>query len=187
MAKQITPIMIEIIISDTLRNKANKRLDNFNFGNRNLNLFGSERDRTLIGYIGELMVMGFLGIEQGNDDYNYDIIYQKKRLEVKSISCKFKPHLDYLCTVNSYDLNGVHKQNADYYVFTRIINDMTKGWILGFINCDDFFTKGKFIKKGSTVVPGVKFWKANATVLPINQLINIDSLKSYLGSIQEGK
>jgi len=54
---------------------------------------------------------------------------------------------------------------------------MTKGWILGYIGCKEFFKRGKFIKKGSIVVPGVKFWKANATVLPINQLNSIETIK----------
>ncbi len=61
--------------------------------------------------------------------------------------------------------------------FTRIVNDLSKGWILGFIECEKFFKKGQFIEKGSTVVPGVKFWKANATVLPINKLQSIELIK----------
>lgn len=169
--------MIERKISKDILQSARDRVDKFSFGKKGKSFFGSERHRTLIGYIGELMVMEYLKVEHVDDEFDFDIIYKAKKLEIKSISCKFRPHLDYLCTVNSYDLDGVHQQESDYYVFTRIINQMTKGWILRYIGCKEFFKRGEFIKKGSIVVPGVKFWKANATVLPINQLNSIETIK----------
>ena len=61
----------------------------------------------------------------------------KKKLEIKTINCKFKPRPDFLCTVNSHDLSGVYKQNADF----------RKGWILGWIPCEEFFEKGEFVAK----------------------------------------
>ncbi|MEM6967137.1 MAG: hypothetical protein AAF573_20410, partial [Bacteroidota bacterium] len=137
-----------------------------------------EKKRTIVGYIGEQMVMDFLNIETDDNDFNYDLSFLGKRLEVKTISCKFKPYPHYLCTVNSHNLQGVHKQTADYYVFLRILNDQTKGWILGYMPCEEFFQKGKFIEKGAQVVKGVQFVKANATVLPINQLYAIEALRS---------
>tara|TARA_Y100000592_G_C5384148_1_gene274911 strand:+ start:508 stop:879 length:372 start_codon:yes stop_codon:yes gene_type:complete len=114
--------------------------------------------------------MDFLSINKNSNNFDFDLISKKgKRLEIKTITCKFKPKSNYLCTVNSYDLNGVHKQKADFYIFLRILNDFSKGWILGWISCSDFFKKGKFIKKG-TDFGKFKFVKANATVLPINEL-----------------
>ena len=172
-------MIIERIISKNIIDEATNRVNQFQFGQRGKSLFGSERDRTLIGYIGEYMVMDYLKIEIEDDQFDYDLIYANKKLEVKSISCKFKPKLNYLCTVNSFNLKGVHKQKADFYVFTRIINNMSKGWILGFIDCQKFFNKGTFVKKGSNVVPGVKFWKANATILPINELTSIQKIKKF--------
>ena len=132
--------------------------------------FGFERKRILIGYIGERIVMDFLKISKDSDNYDYDLISKKgNKIEVKTISCKSKPKMNYLCTVNSHDSNSMHKQKADVYIFTRILNDYSKGWILGWITCDYFFKKGKFIKKG-TSFGNFKFIRTNATVLPINEL-----------------
>lgn len=171
--------MQEMVITSKMREVAIQKTKHLQFDqNRGLSKFGSEKPRTIVGYIGEQMVQQYLGIEDLDDQFNFDLTYQGKRLEVKTISCKFKPYPHYLCTVNSHDLKGVHKQEADYYVFLRILNNQSKGWILGCMPCMEFFDKGKFIEKGSEVVKGVQFVKANATVLPINQLYPIDFLKS---------
>ncbi len=170
--------MHEITITPEMRSAAYQKVRHLQFNEkRGLSKFGSEKSRTVVGYIGEEMVMDFLNIEINDDDFNYDLSYQNQRLEVKTISCKFKPYPHYLCTVNSHNLEGVHKQSADYYVFLRILNDQSKGWLLGCMPCNEFFEKGKFVEKGATVVKGVQFVKANATVLPINQLYDIGKLK----------
>jgi hypothetical protein len=162
--------MIEINITKELIEKAQQRANKINFNRQELNKFGSEKDRTIFGYLGEEIVAQHLKIKNNIDDYEFDLFYKGYKLEIKTISCKFKPPSHFLCTVNSHDLNGTHKQKADFYIFTRILNDKSKGWILGYIKCDDFFKKGNFINKGSEVVKGLNFIKANATVLEINQL-----------------
>jgi len=163
--------MIEIIITEEAIKYAKQKLSKvISKDNLDLNKFGSERHRILVGYIGEKIIMDYLSLQKDVDDFDFDLMSKKnKRLEVKTISCKFKPKEDYWCTVNSHDLNGVHKQKADYYIFLRITNDFSKGWILGWISCDDFFKKGTFISKG-TDFDKFKFKKANATVLTIGEL-----------------
>ena len=151
-------------------NSAQQRANIISFDKKELNKFGSEKERTVIGYLGEELVKNFLNITNITDSYDYDLQYKGYKLEVKTISCKFKPLSDYLCTVNSHDLNNVHKQNADYYIFTRIVNDKSKGWVLGYMKCKEFFEKGTFIKKGTKVISNVNFEYANATTLEINKL-----------------
>lgn len=141
-----------------------------------LSKFGSENNRILTGYIGERLVMNYLGIIEESDTYNYDVLFRGKKLEIKTISCKFKPRPDYWCTVNSHDLKGVHKQEADFYVFLRILTNYTKGWLLGYMPCKDFFDKGTFVPKGKDFGK-FKFVKANATILPIYDLKDIETLK----------
>ena len=163
--------MIEVSISKQVLNYAKNKLNHV-ITNKNLGLskFGSEKSRILVGYIGEKIIMDFLGLDEDIDDYNFDLISKKgKRLEVKTITCKFKPKSHYWCTVNSHDLNGVHKQEADFYIFLRILNNYQKGWILGWISCDEFFRKGEFIAKGKDFGK-FEFIKANATILSINEL-----------------
>lgn len=168
--------MREILISPLMLEKAKHKLTTINTReNLGLSKFGSEYDRILIGYIGEQIIMNYLNIETDSDTFDFDLLYNGKKLEVKTISCKFKPLPHYWCTVNSHDLNGVHKQTADYYIFLRILNDKSKGWILGGMTCKNFFEKGKFVPKG-TDFGKFKFYKANATILPINQLVAIEQL-----------
>ena len=163
--------MIEIEIPKSTIKYAEDKLDKVKpKNNLGLSKFGSEKSRILVGYIGEKIIMDFLKLDKDIDDYDYDLISSKnKRLEVKTITCKFKPKSDYLCTVNSHNLDGIHKQKADFYIFLRILNNYKKGWILGWISCDDFFKKGQFVAKGKDFGK-FKFVKANATTLPINKL-----------------
>lgn len=163
--------MIEITITQDTIDYASNKLEHVNTrDNLGLSKFGSERDRILVGYIGERIIMAHLGLKNDDDKYHYDLISSKgKKLEVKTITCKFKPKPDYWCTVNSHDLSGVYKQDADFYIFLRILNDYSKGWILGWISCEEFFEKGEFIPKGKDFGK-FQFVKANATILPINKL-----------------
>jgi hypothetical protein len=163
--------MIEMKIDNTIIDDAQRKLQSNKIINESReSKFGSDESRILIGYIGERLVMNYLGIEIDSDDYNYDLMSNKgKRLEVKTVSCKFKPKDNYLCAVNSHDPDTVHKQKADYYIFVRVLFDLSIGWILGYIPCDEFFEKGKYIEKG-TDFGKFKFIKANATVIEINQL-----------------
>ena len=163
--------MIELTINKDVINYAERKLAHVaEMDGRGLSKFGSERDRILIGYIGEKLVMDYLDIKDDSDDYNFDLVSQKgKRLEVKTVSCKFKPKSHYWCTVNSHDLDGVHKQKADYYIFLRILNDLSTGCLLGYMECSEFFSKAKFIEKG-TDFGEFKFVKANATILEISKL-----------------
>ena len=163
--------MIEYLIEGKDIQYAYKKLDNlYDITNSNPSKFGYEKKRILEGYIGERIVMRFLNIKNDIDAFDYDLISNKnKKLEVKTISCNFKPLNNYLCTVNSHDLNGVHKQKADYYIFLRILKDYSKCWVLGWIGCKDFFIQGEYVTKGKDFGQ-FKFEKANATVLPINKL-----------------
>lgn len=143
--------------------------------NRELHQFGSEADRILVGYVGEVAVMKALDIRRAEDGFDFDLLYRERKLEIKTVSCKAPPPPHYLCTVNSVNPEGVHKQAADLYVFVRVRYDLALAWILGFIPCPEFFTRGRFVKKGETVA-GVVFAKANATVLPISNLMPIKHL-----------
>lgn len=163
--------MIEIIIAKETIEYAKQKLNKITTkDNLTLNKFGSERHRILVGYVGEKIIMDYLSLTKDVDDFDFDLLSKKnKRLEIKTITCKFKPKEDYWCTVNSHDLGGVHKQKADYYIFLRMTKDFLKAWILGWISCDEFFKKGTFVPKG-TDFDKFKFHKANATILSINEL-----------------
>ena len=169
--------MIEIPIGTETITYAEQKLKKLHFKDGlGLSKFGSEYHRILIGYIGERVIMEYLNITEDADNFNYDLLYKDKKLEIKTISCKFKPRRDYLATVNSHNLDGIHQQKADYYIFLRILNNKTKAWILGCYPCTEFFKKGEFVPKGKDFGK-FKFVKANATVLPISELRPLNQIR----------
>jgi hypothetical protein len=162
--------MIEINITPKIINKAKKRFELIKpiDKSRELHRFRSEENRLKYGLIGEEVVLDHLGIN-GEDTYNYDLIHEGYKIDVKTVSCKFKPLPHYLCTVNSSELDVFRKQKTDYYFFVRIKYDCSVAWIIGYMKSSLFFTKAKLVKKGETI-DGMPFVKADAYVLPINEL-----------------
>ena len=133
--------------------------------------FGSEAKRLLYGYLGEVVIIEYYGVDDV-DDFEYDIVIGEYKTDVKSISCKFKPPIHYLAAVNSCEIDGEHRQAADIYMFVRIREDCNVAWIVGFIECERFFEMSKFLNKGETY-HGMTFEKANMNVLPIKSLHRI--------------
>jgi len=134
--------------------------------------FASEGRRLLFGYLGEVIVMEYYGVDD-IDDFEYDIIVGEYKIDVKSISCKFKPPMNYLAAVNSCETQGEHRQDADIYMFIRIREDCNVAWMVGFIECERFFQMSKFLNKGETY-HGMVFEKANMNILPIKDLHRIE-------------
>ena len=162
----------EIRITQDMRDRAKIKYDKIKIDDkRDKRRFASEGKRLMYGYLGEIVVMDYFGVEDV-DDYEYDIIIDGDKVDVKTISCKFKPPGHYLAAINSCEIDGEHRQNADKYIFVRIREDCKVAWILGFIECDRFFQMSKFLNKGETY-HGMKFEKANMNVLPINKLHGI--------------
>ena len=166
---------IEVKITKEMKDFAERKFKRIKIDtSKKLNRFGSEGKRIFEGYLGEAMVCSHFHMEDV-DDYEYDSMLNNNKIEIKTISGKFKPPPYYLATVNSCLEGEQRKQNSDYYVFTRILNDYSLGWIVGFIECDEFFRIGNFVKKGETY-EGMLFEKADATCARINRLNEISGL-----------
>ena len=162
----------EIKITDSMRERAKAKYDKIKLDpERDKRRFGSEGKRILEGYIGEVVVIDYYGVED-IDDYEYDIIINEIKVDVKTISCKFKPAPHFLAAVNSCETDGEHRQNSDRYIFVRIREDYEAAWIVGYMECENFFDLSTFVKKGETF-DGIKFEKANTNVLPIKSLLQV--------------
>ena len=97
------------------------------------------------GYIGEQIVKhAFSNLEFSTSD-DYDLVYLGKKFDVKSVGCNSFPEPFHVGTV----FNDETKKDIDFYIFTRIKNDNSLGWITGFISKDDFFKKADTIKAGT--------------------------------------
>jgi hypothetical protein len=134
--------MIEIKITPDMLDRANKLYEFHNI--RNSITSGKSQD---YGALGEVMVMDYYGLDK--DAYSptkdYDLIFGKGTVDVKSKLVTTKPRNEYYCAVTaaSYD-----HQQCDYYCFVRIMKDMSIGWICGFIKKNDMVEKGHFYQKG---------------------------------------
>ena len=98
---------------------------------------------TLVGFIGELVVSDYLGVELSNT-YDYDLVYKKVKIDVKSKEVTTPPKPEYECSISAYNT----KQNCDMYAFTRVDINRQTSWILGWMGKDEYFQKATFRRQG---------------------------------------
>jgi hypothetical protein len=100
-------------------------------------------------------IAGFLGEEVANtiingtidNTYDYDIIKDDIKYDVKTKRCTGEPKDYYECSVAAYNV----KQKCDSYIFVRIENINGKwgrAWILGYYPKDEYFKDAKFLQRG---------------------------------------
>lgn len=129
---------------------------------------------------GEGNIAGFLGEEIANvalkgkisHTYNYDIIKDDKKIDVKTKRCTSAPRPHYECSIAELSTH----QRCDAYVFVRVEwfkenpNAWKRGWILGQISKDEYFENACYLEKGDTDPANGWIVSANCYNLPINQL-----------------
>lgn len=127
-------------------------------------------DGNVAGFLGQLLVRLYLN---GEDDetYDYDVVKDKIRYEVKTKRCKFKPREDYTCSVCAKNA----RQDCDYYVFVRVTYDYKNAWILGKKAAKSYLKESLFCKKGEKDPDSDFGWtfKEDCFNLKINQLDNL--------------
>jgi hypothetical protein len=150
---EVTPEMLE-----RARDKANKlgRLKNsITKGKGNLT-----------GFIGEEIAHVAMGGEIQNTK-NFDIVLEDgRKFDVKSKKCRDEPEPHFDCSVANYNTS----QKCDEYIFVRVLNDYSKGWVCGSIAKDDFFRKATFWQQGQWDPRNNWRCKADCYSLPISQL-----------------
>ena len=108
----------------------------------------------IAGYLGQIIVARYLKATD-IDDFNYDILKGDVRYEVKTKRCTSEPKPDYECSVAAANT----RQKCDYYIFVRVLEDMSCAWILGRKSPTDYYKQARFCKKGE-VDPKSSFgWK----------------------------
>jgi len=119
------------------------------------------------GFLGELVVADYLGVPLCNT-FDYDLIRNGKRLDVKTKHCTSMPLPEYECSVAAYNI----EQQCDYYIFCRIIKDFSRGWILGWIAKDEFYKLATFYKGGVVDPKSLFGWtfKADCYNLEVGEL-----------------
>lgn len=154
--------MIEVAITDDQRNRAAQLYD-FEVLNNSISKGWSNK----FGALGEVIVADHFKERDVNTEstYDYDLIVDGYKIDVKSKQTNVKPLPHYLATVASFNTT----QDCDFYLFTRITKDLSKGWILGYIKPSEFYRLADFVNKGDLDVNGWEF-KADCYNLKIKDL-----------------
>lgn len=126
----------------------------------------------IVGFLGEIIVAEYLDIILDNT-YDYDLIYKNKKIDVKSKKVTTPPKSYYECSIAALNT----KQKCDLYIFTRITKDLSRGWILGYLDKEKYLNDSKLLKKDE--IDSDNGWKVltDCYNLPINKLKDIKELK----------
>lgn len=130
----------------------------------------------LVGFIGEIIVNEYIKGALVNT-YDYDILRDGIKFDVKSKETSVKPKSYYECSIADYNPN----QDCDYYIFTRVLNDHSKCWILGVKSKEEYFKESRFLKKGQIDGTNKFVVKADCHNLEISKLQPIESLFVTIG------
>ena len=124
------------------------------------------RKGVLVAYIGEEVVKKVLDGDI-KDTYDYDIIYNGIKVDVKTKERTVPPKPYYECSVADFNT----RQDCDEYAFVSVLNNMKEAWYLGKIGKSDFYKIATFHKKGE-VDPANDFtFKADCYNIPVSKLI----------------
>ena len=126
----------------------------------------------VVGAIGEVIVADSIKAKEINT-YDYDLVKEGKRIDVKTKRCNTKPMPNYDCSVA---LHGT-EQDCDTYVFVRILCDLRKAWILGGISKANFYKKATLYRKGQVDPDNGFVFKADCYNLKIGELDSVYEVK----------
>ena len=127
----------------------------------------------VVGAIGEIIVADSIEAKQINT-YDYDLVKDGVRIDVKTKRCNTRPLPNYDCSVA---LHGT-KQDCDAYVFVRILTDLSKAWILGGISKQSFYKEATLYRKGDVDSDNGFMFKADCYNLKIDKLSPVHEIKN---------
>lgn len=161
-------MVVEVNITDDMVLKARKLSSEMGVLRNSI----MKGDGNIYGFLGELMVANYFGVFPANS-YDYDLILPNgMSVDVKTKSTSVKPKLVYDCSIAAYNT----KQQCDAYVFCRVKNNMTVGWILGYATKKDYFKRASLLKKGDFDPSNNFSVKADCYNMKISELNNIAEL-----------
>jgi hypothetical protein len=161
--------MIEVKVSDSLRERAIKKADDLGKLKNSI----TKGKGNVVGFIAELLIAKHLKIKVDNT-YDYDLIKNGLKLDVKAKTCSSPPKPEYDCSVAAYNI----KQACDYYVFVRVHQNLETAWILGAYKKEDYFNDARFCKAGEKDPNSSFGWtfKADCYNIQISQLIDLEKI-----------
>lgn len=103
----------------------------------------------VVGFVGEAIAQQVLGgtfenLDNEKPNYNYDLLIDGMKVDVKAKRTSVRPLDTYDCSVWAKNT----KQKCDAYAFVRVKDSLTVGWFLGTIPKELFYKKARFLEKG---------------------------------------
>ena len=130
----------------------------------------------LSGVLGEYLAHKHLPRSIWKNTFDYDLVENGVRIDVKTKRCTSAPKDFYDCSIAETSLH----QECDEYVFVRMLNDISKAWLLGRMDHKEYFKKARFMTKGE-IDPDNNFTvKANCYNLQIKELHDMFDIHTAL-------
>lgn len=125
----------------------------------------------LYGILGEVVVADYFRQKgfsvEHNPTYDYDLIINGFKIDVKTKHTTVPPQPHYLCSISNHNTH----QKCQFYFFCRILKDYSRLYLLGYISPGEFYSKATFHHKGDPDPsnPNFKF-RDDCYNLPVKQL-----------------
>ena len=100
---------------------------------------------------------------------DYDFIYNKQTVDVKTKKSAGIPKDYHTCDVPAYQ---VKNQKNDAYFFFIVNKELTKLYIVGKINKDEFLKKAKFFKQGHLVERNQFTYRVDTYSVKLGDIVN---------------
>ena len=158
--------MEEILITKDMINKAKTKANQMGKLNNSI----TKGQGNIAGFLVEEGANSLIKGDVSNT-YNYDIIYNKIKYDVKTKRCTSPPKSHYECSVAAYNI----KQKCDRYAFVRIewVNGKWgRAWVLGWLEHDEYFEKAEKLNRGDIDRSNGFMVKADCYNVPISELRN---------------
>jgi hypothetical protein len=125
----------------------------------------------IIGFLGEAITLQAFPGAISCPTYEYDILRNNQRLEVKSKDRSVRPELHYEVSVAEYNST----QHADFYIFCSLYRPKefivpTVGYVVGYMSPTEFKQRARFLKAGDVDTSNGWECKADCWNLPIEHL-----------------
>ena len=108
----------------------------------------SKGESQLHGAVGELLVKEFLELRENHVDYighfDYDLICNGKKIDVKTIKTDKEPNDEFNANISAFN----HTQQTDFYLWCAVSLDMIYGYVIGYLDKDEFYKIAELKKKG---------------------------------------
>jgi hypothetical protein len=131
---------VEVEITEEMLQEAKRKSDDLGELRNSI----TRGEGNVAGFLGEMIAQKVIG---GNiqNTRDYDIVTDDDETwDVKTKRCHGSPEDHWEVSVTNYNTT----QKCKRYIFVRILKDYTKGWVIGELPKEEYFTKATFIQQG---------------------------------------